>query len=127
MFSRADCFFECGFTVLPKRFADVFRAALSELCFVLAGKLRLACSPVGTISSTFVDTPAIRHEVNCSDLQADDNDAGTALKEFLKLDGMNPRWAAALHAIGVYSSADLVNTSVYDIFKVRLCSKKWQI
>ncbi|CDJ63884.1 DNA polymerase theta, putative [Eimeria necatrix] len=97
----------------PQRLA-LPRAALSEICFVLAGKLKLACSPTGALASALVDPS---RKDNCPGGSGEEHGDSAALQHLLQLEGMTPRRAAALRAAQIYSCAQIVNSSLYDIFK----------
>ncbi|CDJ42257.1 DNA polymerase theta, putative [Eimeria tenella] len=90
------------------------RAALSEICFVLAGKLKLACSPTGALASALVDPS---RKDNFPGGSGEEHGDSAALQHLLQLEGMTPRRAAALRAAQIYSCAQIVNSSLYDIFK----------
>ncbi|CDJ50716.1 DNA polymerase theta, putative [Eimeria brunetti] len=93
----------------------LFRAALSEICFVLAGKLKLACSPVGALTSALIDSSR-----RCGDNQENTTteDGGpAALQQLLQLEGMTPGRAAALRAAQIYTCAQVARTPLYEIYK----------
>ncbi|CDI86192.1 DNA polymerase theta, putative [Eimeria praecox] len=92
------------------------RAALSEICFALAGKLKLACSPAGVLASALTD---------CSRRLTDDHEAPSteedggpgALQQLLQLEGVTPARAAALRSAQIYTCAQIANTPLYDLYK----------
>ncbi|CDJ26857.1 DNA polymerase theta, putative [Eimeria mitis] len=90
-------------------------AALSEVCFVLAGKLKLTCSPVGALASALTDSSR-----RCKDNhEATNSEEGSpsALQQLLQLEGMTPGRAAALRAAHIYTCAHIANTPLYDLYK----------
>lgn len=89
---------------------------------MLAGKLKLACSPAGALASASIGLTAHRSHAGYSGSNIDDLEAAGALQQLLQLEGMTPRRAAALRAVQINSCAELVNAPVYDIFKVSSCS-----
>lgn len=97
----------------------VRRAALSEVCFLLAGKLKLACPPVGEVPPVLTDLSTRKQQSDCSG-QFAEHDSSAALQQFLQLEGMTPARAAALHAFQIYGCAELNKTPIHDIFKVRI-------
>lgn len=82
---------------------------------MLAGKLKLACSPTGALASALVDPS---RKDNFPGGSGEEHGDSAALQHLLQLEGMTPRRAAALRAAQIYSCAQIVNSSLYDIFKV---------
>ncbi|OEH79324.1 DNA polymerase [Cyclospora cayetanensis] len=93
------------------------RAALSEVFSMLAGKLKLACLPVGALVSKFKDLADTQTKGSCFASNSDARRDAIVLQQFLQLEGMTPRRATALRAIQVNTCEELLNTPVYDIFK----------
>ncbi|CDJ58029.1 hypothetical protein, conserved [Eimeria maxima] len=91
-------------------------AALSEICFVLAGKLKLACSPAGALASALTD-PSRQCGRNHEAIRNEDDGGPAALQQLLQLDGMTPRRAAALRAAQIYTCAQVANTPLCDLYK----------
>ncbi|KAL8450751.1 hypothetical protein Emed_002389 [Eimeria media] len=92
-------------------------AALSEVCFMLAGKLKLACLPMGVVASTLAMPAAPQCSVGARELNFDNSETAAALQQLLQLEGMTARRAVALRAAKIKSCAELANAPVYEVFK----------
>ncbi|KAL8443255.1 hypothetical protein Emag_005980 [Eimeria magna] len=93
------------------------KAALSEVCFMLAGKLKLACLPMGVVASTLAFPAASQCSVGARELNVDNSETAAALQQLLQLEGMTARRAAALRAAKINSCAELANAPFYEVFK----------
>ncbi|KAL8436442.1 hypothetical protein ACSSS7_001734 [Eimeria intestinalis] len=91
-------------------------AALSEVCFMLAGKLKLACLPMGVVASSLAAPAPSRGSVGVKGLNLDNSEAA-AFQQLLQLEGMTARRAVALRAAKINSCAELANAPVYEVFK----------
>ncbi|KAL8273648.1 hypothetical protein Esti_002470 [Eimeria stiedai] len=92
-------------------------AALSEVCFMLAGKLKLACLPMGVVASALAAPAPSRCSMGAKDLNVDNSETAAALQLLLQLEGMTARRAVALRAAKINSCAELANAPVYEVFK----------
>lgn len=107
----------CAIVASFLRFLRPQEAALSEVCFMLAGRLKIACLPMGRLASTLIAPTALQSQPGFSGPSVDGPETAAALQQLLQLDGMTPRRAAALRAAHINSCADLTNAPVYDVFK----------
>ncbi|KAL8425333.1 hypothetical protein Efla_001715 [Eimeria flavescens] len=92
-------------------------AALSEVCFMLAGKLKLACLPMGVVASTLAVPQSSHGALNHSVVENGGSQTTAAFQQLLQLEGMTPRRAVALRAAQINSCADLANAHLLDVYK----------
>lgn len=107
---------------MSPQLTDVSRAALSEVCFMLASKLKLACVPMGTLDATLMSASSTGCSTGHPSTRRDEPETSSALQQLLQLEGMTPRRAVALRAAQICTCSDLVNAPTYDIFKVSRCT-----